>query len=89
MESELDGLPRILRWGVVIGLTVLAIGLAMEHLVGGPSLVYIGLLIIVITPASFLVALSIRMFFLRRYRLALLSLLTLLMIAISAILAVR
>jgi len=86
---DLGRLPHILRWGVMIGLSVLAIGLAEEYLVGDPLLKYLGLFIIVITPASFLIALSFRMFLKREYGLALLPLLTLLMIAVSAILAIR
>lgn len=89
MECDLGELPQMMRWGIMLGLSVLAIGLAGEYLVGDPLLKYLGLFIVVMTPVSFLIALSLRMILRREYGLASLSLLTLFVIAISAIISMR
>ncbi len=87
MDVDLGNLPSLLRWGVILGLSVLAAGIAIEHLLGNPLIKEAGLFLIVVTPASFLVALSCRMFAGGEYKIAVLSLLTLAVVVISAFLS--
>ncbi len=89
MEVDLGNLPSLLRWGVIAGLSVLAIGIVIEHLSGNPLIREAGLFLIVVTPASFLVSLSYKMFREREHKIALLSLLTLSVIVVSALLSLR
>ncbi|GEM_PF-3361280 len=87
MDADLGNLPYLLRWGVILGLSVLAVGIVIEHLSGSPLIWEAGLFLIVVTPASFLVALSYRMFAEGEHRIAVLSLLTLTVVVISAFLS--
>ncbi|MDK2373190.1 MAG: hypothetical protein QI197_07430 [Candidatus Korarchaeota archaeon] len=87
MDVDLGNLPSFLRWGVILGLSVLAAGIAIEHFSGNSLIREAGLFLIVLTPASFLVALSYRMFTEGEYKIAVLSLLTLSVVVISALLS--
>jgi len=89
LDVDLGNLPSFLRWGVILGLSVLAAGIAIEHLSGNHLIRQAGLFIIVVTPVSFLVALSYRMLADGEYKIAVLSLLTLSVVIISALLSLR
>jgi len=89
LNADLGNLPFLLRWGVILGLSVLAVGIGVEHISGNPLVREAGLFLIVATPASFLVTLSYKMFVEREYKIALLSLLTLFVVMMSALLSLR
>ncbi len=89
MGEDLGDLPMILRWGVILGLSVLAIGVVADHLWGFQLISEVGLFLIVATPISFLLFLSYKMMIERKYEIVILALVTLSVIAASALLSLR
>ena len=79
---------EILRWGIILGLSVLVVALILRFSgVPVPQLEMAGLLIIIATPISFLLLIMGEHLLAGDRRIALLALLSLVMLVLSAIIS--
>ncbi len=86
-----DKLPNLLRFGVIIGLSFLAIGLVLSSIGvnSGYYFEYAGFMIIIGTPISFLALLSIREFMGGDRQIGFLALAMLLIMVLSVAVSLR
>ncbi|ADI31526.1 hypothetical protein [Staphylothermus hellenicus] len=83
----LEKTAKILRYGVFLGLAILLVGLFINNLLHIDLLVYIGLITIVVTPMITLFSISIMLLLRKDYRSFTLSIILLLVLIISIIVA--
>jgi len=83
-----DRLPSLLRWGVMLGLALISIGVVATFTVGrGYYLERVGLLVIIATPVTFLILLILKSLREGDRVVGLLAAMTALVIALSVMLS--